>query len=217
MNADTQVLLAILVYLSFFAWIGWRRGFKAELAVFLVASITWVLLQERGSIFVRITNLGIKFIGLLGSSLASGEVDESGLGNTPDFVQIGGEDAFLFFLWIVLLFGTYIITSRPGFGKGSKYNSWAAILGALNGMLFLAVLMPKFNQLYETVGGDTSDAPLQTFVGLLTQFITYLINGIRSLWEWLQPLNPMTLLIIITAVLALTALSLRRGGKKAAS
>lgn len=217
MTADVQVLLAILVYLSFFAWIGWRRGLKAELTVFIVAIVSWVILQERGSIFVRITNLGLKFVGLLGSSLATGTVDESQVTTQPDFVQPGSEDAFLFLLWILILFATYIITSRSSFKSSNKNNGWAALVGSLNGLFFLAVLMPKFNALYDAIGGETADAPLKTFVGLITAFIEAIINGIQSLWEWISPLSPMTLLIVLTAILALIAISLRRGGKKAAS
>lgn len=216
MTQDTQVLFAILLYLAFFAWIGWRRGFKSEIVVFVVALIGWVLLQERGNIFVRITNLAVKFLGLLGSSLASGTVDEASLQGGTDFVAPGAEETFLFLLWIGVLFLTYLITSRPNFAKGSKKSAWAAVIGALNGMLFLAVLLPKFSQLYVMSGGQFSEAPLRTFVALLTQFAGYLIDSLRSFWQWLQPISPLTLLIVITALLALTAFTLR-GSLKAKS
>lgn len=216
MTQDTQVLLAILFYLAFFAWIGWRRGFRSELTVFIAALLAWVLLQERGTIFVRLTNIMVKFAGVLGSSLATGNVDESGLTGGADFVAAGGEETFLFLVWIGVLFITYFITSRPGFASSSRKTAWAAIVGALNGFLFLAVMLPKFNQLYVMGGGDFSQAPLRTFVSLITQFLTYLIDGIRSFWHWVQPLSPLTLLIIITVILALAAFTLR-GGMKAKS
>lgn len=214
MNAEFQVLLAVLVYLCFFAWIGWRRGLKSELTVFIVAIVSWVILQERGSIFVRIANLGIKFVGLLGSSLATGTVDESSVTGGTDFVQPGSEDAFLFVLWIIIVMVTYVITTQAGFVKGSKHNAWAAITGALNGLFFLAVLIPKFNQLYDMIGSDSADAPLQTFVGLIRQFFTFIINGIRDFWAWVQPLSATTILIVLTIILALIAITLRRGSGK---
>ncbi len=217
MTQDTQVLFAILLYLTFFAWIGWRRGFKSELAVFLAALVAWVLLQERGNIFVRITNLGVKFLRLLGSSLASGTVDESQLDSAGDFVAPGAEETFLFLLWIAVLFVTYLITSRPGFAKGSKKTAWAAIVGALNGLLFLAVMLPKFNQIYVSSGGQFSDAPLRTFATLLSSFVTYLADALRNLWGWLPTQSPLTLLTIITVLLALAAFTLRGGMKKAKS
>lgn len=217
MTQETQVLFAIMVYLAFFAWIGWRRGTRAEATVFLVALVSWVLLQERGNIFVRITNLGVKFLALFGSSVVSGDVNEAQLASTPNFVAAGAEETFLFVLWILILFVTYLFTSRPGFNKGSKKSAWAAIFGAMNGFLFLAVMLPKFNQLYIASGGQFSEAPLRTFISLLTQFFTYLAQGIRNLWAWLQPISPVTLLIVITVVLTLAALTLRRGGAKAKS
>ena len=133
MTQDTQVLLAILLYLAFFAWIGFRRGFRSELTVFIVALLAWVVLQERGNIFVALTNMVVSFGALFGASLASGTVDQNNLSTGSDFVQPGGEETFLFLLWIIILFLTYYITSRPGFAKSSKKTAWAAIVGALNG------------------------------------------------------------------------------------
>ena len=34
MTLDVQILLAVLLYLGFFGWIGWRRGLRSELIVF---------------------------------------------------------------------------------------------------------------------------------------------------------------------------------------
>lgn len=215
MTEDTQLLFAVLVYLSFFAWIGWRRTAKAELTVFLTAVLAWILMQERGNVFVRLTNLGIKFLRLLGSGLATGEINnaESELQQQPNAIGQGAEQTFLFILWIIILFVTYIITSRPGFLKGTKKTAWGAIWGALNGLLLLAVLLPRLTALYLNSGGNFGEAPLRTFWTLLTQFFTYLFNGIRDLWNWLQPISPMALLVVITAILALAALSLRKGAK----
>jgi len=216
MTRDTQVLLAILLYLAFFAWIGFRRGFRSELTVFIVALLAWVVLQERGNIFVALTNMVVSFGALFGASLASGTVDQNNLSTGSDFVQPGGEETFLFLLWIIILFLTYYITSRPGFAKSSKKTAWAAIVGALNGFLFLAVMLPKFNQLYVMGGGQFSQAPLRTFVALITQFFSYLFNLVRNFWQWVQPLSPITLLVIITLLLALAAFTLR-GSMKAKS
>lgn len=213
-NTDTQALFALLVYLSFFAWIGWRRGLRSELTVFLVALLSWVLLQERGSIFVRITNLGVKFLSLLGTGVVTGNIDENNLGSSPDFVQTGAEDTFLFLLWVLILFATYVITSRPNFAKGSKKGGWAAVVGGLNGLLLLAVLLPKLNTLYvNSQAGQANEAPLATFARLVTQFITFLVDAVRDFWNWVSPLSPMTLLILISVVLGLAALTLRRSSK----
>lgn len=212
MTAETQILLAILLYLAFFAWIGTRRGARAEGTVFVVALVTWVLLEERGSIFVRIANLGARFMSLLGASVVSGQVDESQLNSGTTFVSDSSQQSFLFLTWILILFATYLFTSRSGFKKGSK-GGWAGIFGALNGLLFLAVMLPAFSQLYIMSGGQFAQAPLQTFISLLTQFFQYLIEGLRSLWDWLMTMNSSVLLIVVTVLLAIAALTLRRGAK----
>ncbi len=178
-----------------------------------MALVAWVLLQERGNIFVALTNMVVSFGALFGRSLASGTVDTT-VGGGPEFVQPGGEETFLFLLWIIALFLTYFITSRPEFSKGSKKSGWAAIVGALNGFLFLAVMLPKFNQLYVMGGGEFSQAPLRTFVALISQFIGFLIDSLRSFWQWISPLSSMSLLVIISLVLGLAAFTLRRGGSK---
>ena len=213
MTQDTQILFAVLIYLSFFAWIGWRRTAKAEVTVFIVAVGSWILLQERGTVFVRITNLGVKFLRLLGGSLASGEVDEGSLSGQPNLINPGGEETFLFIIWVLILFGTYVITSRPGFLKGTKKTAWGAIWGALNGLLLLAVLLPRLTALYVPGPDPEGTQPLRTFWTLLTEFLRSLWTSLLSLWHWLQPLNPTALLIIITAILTLAALTLRRGAK----
>lgn len=213
MTQDTQLLFAVLIYLSFFAWIGWRRSAKAELTVFLVAVGTWVLLQERGTIFVRLTNLGVKFLGLLGTGVATGDFDQRTIETQPNWIDQGAQETFLFILWVIILFVTYIITSRPGFLKGTKKTAWGAIWGALNGLLLLAVLLPRLTMLYLSSGGEVGSQPLRTFWTLLTQFFTYLFNSIRDLWNWLQPINPLVLLVVITAILTLAALTLRKGAK----
>ena len=67
-----------------------------------------------------------------------------------------------------------------------------------------------------TRGGQFSQAPLRTFVALITQFFIYLFNLVRNFWQWVQPLSPITLLVIITLLLALAAFTLR-GSMKAKS
>lgn len=213
MTQETQVLFALLVYLAFFAWIGWRRGLRSELTVFLVALIGWILLQERGNIFVRVTNLGVKFAAVFFSSLATGEeptVEDINAGN--NFVADGAESTFLFLLWIVLLFGAYVLTSRPSFAAKSKKGGWAGVVGALNGLLLLAVLLPKLSTLAPQ-DGQPVEAPLQTFSRLISSLFSSLSTLLQSLWNWVSEANPVVLLVIVTAVLGLAALTLRGGAK----
>ena len=65
MTSQIQVLIAFLLYLFTFGWIGWRRGAQREGWVFGVAIVAWFAFQERGDIVVRMANLGGKFMAFL--------------------------------------------------------------------------------------------------------------------------------------------------------
>jgi hypothetical protein len=213
MSAEVQILLAILLYLAFFAWIGWRRGLRSELIVFITALVSWVLLQERGNIFVRMTNMAVRFFGIFASALGGGDAPADPTATNGAFIPEGSEDGFLFLAWIVVVFLAYLISSRPSIASKSRHNAFAALVGVLNGYLFLAVLLPKFSQLYALSGGAISEAPLQTFVNLIVYTLQFILDGLQALWEWVQPLSPVTILVLITLLLALVAITLRSGAR----
>ena len=50
MTLESQVLIAFLLYLAFWGWIGYRRGAMREIWLFVITIGSWVLLQERGTI-----------------------------------------------------------------------------------------------------------------------------------------------------------------------
>lgn len=214
MTLDVQILLAVLLYLGFFGWIGWRRGLRSELIVFVVALVGWVVLQERGNVFVRMTNMAVKFFGIFAQAMGSAESAESPPpSSSGEFISPDAEEGYLFLLWVVLVFVTYMITSRPSVAKGDRHNAFAGLVGVLNGYLFLAVLMPKLSQLYLMGGSDISEAPLESFIRLIGYTLQTILDGLLALWEWVQPLSPVTIVVIITLILALIALTLRSGAK----
>lgn len=212
MTANTQALLAILLYSAFFAWIGWRRGFTSEMIVFLVAVLGWIVLQERGSIVVRLTNMVAGLAGIFAAEIAGGEqaaAPEAG----GELIVAGQESGFLFLVWIALVFITYILTSRPFIARNSRRGGLAALMGIINGLFFLTVLLPKFNALYDLGVGEVTDAPLRGFVTLLAATLNFLVDAFLSFWNWLAPPNALALLIVLTVLLALTAMTLRRGAR----
>ena len=133
--------------------------------------------------------------------------------SSGEFISPDAEEGYLFLLWVVLVFVTYMITSRPSVAKGDRHNAFAGLVGVLNGYLFLAVLMPKLSQLYLMGGSDISEAPLESFIRLIGYTLQTILDGLLALWEWVQPLSPVTIVVIITLILALIALTLRSGAK----
>lgn len=66
MTLDSQVLIAFLLYLFF-----WGGGLAIGAALCArswllgITVLTWVVLQERGTILVRLANFGGKFVALV--------------------------------------------------------------------------------------------------------------------------------------------------------
>jgi hypothetical protein len=147
--------------------------------------------------------------GVFTAEIVSGE-EAAAAAETSDLVASGTESGFLFLVWIVLIIFAYIISSRPFIRLRSKHNGWAALVGVLNGFFFLAVLVPMLNLAY-TLQADF-DRPLANFVDLILDTLRYVLAAFSRFWQWAST-YPMLLLIILTILLALTAMSLRRGAR----
>lgn len=215
MTLETQVLIAFSLYLIFFGWVGYRRGTARELTLLIVTVTSWVLLQERGSIAVRLANLGGKFIALLRSGGLAGSAEDAlnAVASAPDIVTSENQGGFLFLVWAVIVLITYIITSSPKVLTKSRHDSWSILLGIANGFVFASLLLPILANLVTTSEGEFAGAPLENLVGLVTQMGEFLLNTLRAFWEWVQPIDPLTWLVLITLVFIIAAWTLRRGAK----
>lgn len=223
MTGQLEVLITFLLYIAFFGWIGYLRGTLSEGIVFGVALTTWLALQERGDIFVRVVNLGSKGVAF---------VRAGGLGENPDqafgaissaapWVTAESRGGFLFLLWAFLLFLAYIISSRKFLGKKSKGDGWAVILGVLNGLLYATILLPRLVTLLQpvdvaTAAGDGAAGSISGFWGVLSGGFDLMRDSVGGLWDIFDPSQQsLILLILLTLFLLLAASTLRGGTKKA--
>lgn len=215
MTLESQVIIAFLLYLVLFGWIGWRRGTWREFAVLVITVGAWIVFQERGSIFVRIANFGGKFVALVRSGGLGGNTEEAlqAVADAPNVITDENTSGFLFLLWALTVLLAYIATSDKRVLKNSKHNGVAILLGIANGLVFASLLLPVLGNLVEETDGAITDAPLQNLAILVAQLFTFLAASLRNFWQWVQPLNSLTWLVLITLVLVLTALTLRRGAK----
>jgi hypothetical protein len=212
---ELQALLALLLYLFFFGWIGVLRGTFRELVVFLVALITWLVLQIRGEIVITLTNLAGKLV----QSILSGEfgdADLAAIAEKPDIVTEQNSATFLFFVWAVVVLITYIVTQRIRPRAGFGNPGWAFLLGIANGLLFAAILLPRLLALILPGPVVPSAYPLPKATGLsifdvLNRAFRILVDGIRSFWQFVQPQEAVVLLLLITLFLLIAAITLRRG------
>jgi hypothetical protein len=143
MAAESEIAVTFLIYLLFFAWLGYRRGFRAEAMVFLVTLVSWIGLDLFGDIVVRVANLGGKFATFAASGgLSAGEEEAlQALQSAPDVITEANRESFLFLIWVLLVVITYMITSRQGGGSGRRSAGGAlpvtpgALIDTLAGVL----------------------------------------------------------------------------------
>lgn len=212
LTQNLQMFIAVLLYLGFFSWVGWRRGTVRELAVFLISFFSWILLQNQGGVFRSIANLGGKFVVFARSGgLGEGGEDAfSALGSAPDVISSESQEIFIFILWVLIVVAVYVITNL--YVKVAYADGWSIILGAANGLLFAAILLPKIIAPLVVDGVSSSgEFVSQTeWVAVLQGIRAILTTGLNSLWTLLEPQSSVVLLLLITLLLLLAATSLQR-------
>lgn len=221
MTGQLEALIAFLLYLAFFAWIGYRRGSQSEGIVFAIALGSWLILQEAGDILVRIVNLGSKFLAFIraGGLGANPDAAFGALSDAPPWVTAANRQTFFFLVWAALLFLAYLISSPKGLGKKSKSDGWALLFGLLNGLLFAAILLPRLVALIRpTVAGVTGvgePTGVTDLFSVLGGGFNLLGESFTGLWNLIDPSQrSFVLLILLTLFLLLAALSLRSSKPK---
>lgn len=215
MIGEVAILISLLIYLTFFGWLGWRRGFSRELTVAIIALISWLLLQQRGDVFVAMANLGgagIRFA-LDGGFSGSSEEAFAALASAPEVVPADGQQAFLYVVWVVIFILAYLLTGWLITDKKSEKNGWASVLGVLNGFFFAMVFLPSLAALFTADdAGATLDTDLN-LLGMLGRGVQLLWDIVVAFWNLLAPLGSVGILIVLTAILVIAALSIRGGAK----
>lgn len=219
MVTDTQILIAFILYLVFFGWIGYRRGFVSELSFFLVTIVSWVLLQERGSIVVRLTNFAGKFVVLVQSGGLTNEGDEvfQALAAAPNVITDENQAGFLFLVWATIVLIAFWVTSHPRIMKQGKSKAWGIIFGVLNGIVFAALLLPYLSRALQTAPDiQAQNTPLDGLVALVNRLWELSSAVFQNIWAWVSMMPPTGWLVVITILLLLLAWPMRSGavGKK---
>jgi hypothetical protein len=219
MTTDTQILIAFILYLVFFGWIGYRRGFVSEVSFFVVTIVSWVLLQERGSIVVRLTNFAGKFVVLVQSGGLTAESEEAfqALAAAPNVITDENQAGFLFLVWAVIVLIAFLVTSEPRIMKRSKSKAWGIIFGVLNGIVFAAILLPYLSRaLQATPDLQVQNAALGGLFALVNRLWDLSSAALQTVWSWVGTMPPTGWLVVITILLLLIAWPMRSNaiGKK---
>lgn len=218
MTTETQVLIAFILYLAFFGWIGVRRGVWPEVVLLVVTVGFWVLLQERGTFVVRITNFAGKFLVLLQSGALGGEDTGAALEvvqQAPNIITDDNVDGFLFLVWATIVLITFIAGSDKRWSKHNKHKIAALALGVINGIVFAALLLPVLARLLEgTPTVADQEAPLGALFALVSALWQMTVTTLQNFWAWVQPVSPSVWLLIITLLLVLIAWPMRGAASK---
>lgn len=215
-----EVLITFIVYLLFFAWIGWRRGRLREGVVFVVGVGAWLVLQEYGSIFARIVNLFSKFWTFIQSGGLGENQDDAfaALKTAPQIVTADNRSVFLFLLWVLLLVMLYVVTGKVLGGKSNKSDLLAAFLGMMNGLFYAVIFVPRLTEMMTmvttTAAGELKRPSLFDLIGILGNGGTLLLTSLTTLWDGVgSSQRSLILLILLTLFLVFVASTLV-GAKK---
>lgn len=217
MVGDIAVLISFTLYLAFFGWLGWRRGFAREMITFTVALVSWLLLELRGEFVVRFGNLAAAAIDLVRSGgLADGEQALTAISGAEPAITDANELSYKFVLWVIIFISTYLLTNWLIEDKRSRRNGWAALIGTLNGVFFSIAFFPSLLALFgstdSTATSATADEQFSLFE-IFSNAFQVLLDGLAAIWESISQLGSLGLLIAFTLLLVLIALTIRNGAK----
>lgn len=212
-NISIQLMLSFLIFLFVFGWIGLQRGAKRELIVFFTAIASWLILQEKGDIFVSLANLGGKLMALIGAGGLSAEGSADPLAVVSDAQQLvpdTSEAGFLFLIWIGIMIVAYVFTNNLIKDKNSKANGWAIIWGIANGLFYASIFLPRLMLLFVPNPTDplAVNQPIVTdgrgsIATFLSSGFAMVTTAIGNFWAMLGPMQPYALVILLTLFLVL--------------
>ncbi len=219
MTGQVAILISLFIYLTFFGWLGWRRGFTRELVVAIIALLGWIALEQRGDIIVSMANLMVAGLDFARNGGFTGNAEEAftALSSAPAWVNAEMQADFLYVVWVVAFILAYLITGWAIPDKKSEKNGWAILLGILNGFFFAMVFLPSLGALFSS-GDSAGDIDVNVDVSmnlfsLIGRGAELLWDMVLGLWGLISPLGSVGILIILTGILVLAAMSIRGDAK----
>jgi hypothetical protein len=216
MTSQAAIIISFIIYLFFFGWLGWRRGARREITVFLIALIAWLLLQQEGDMIVNIANLGGAAVTFAQAGGFTGSQQDAftAIGSAPALVSDDTRTSFLFVVWVALFVGSYALTNVMIEDKKSVRNGWAILFGVLNGLFFAVAFGPSLVALFAPGGEFTVvDEEGLNLSGLLSGGLQLIWDGISSLWSVILSAGSLGLVLLLTLILVLAATTIRGGAK----
>jgi hypothetical protein len=216
MTSQVAIIISFVIYMVFFGWLGWRRGARREITVFLISLVAWLLLQQEGDTVVNIANLGGAAVTFAREGGFTGSQTDAlaAVGTAPALVNDDARTPFLFVVWVILFVGSYALSNTMIEDKNSQRNGWAILFGVLNGLFFAVAFGPSLVALFAPDGEFTviGDDGLN-LSGLLSGGLQLIWDGISSLWGIVASAGNLGLVLLLTLLLVLAATTIRGGAK----
>jgi len=213
MTQQLEVLITLLLYTLFFAWIGYQRGSLREVIVTVAAVGGWLALQEAGSLLIRIVNLGSKFVAFVRAGGLGENPDQAfgALGSAAPWVTTEQRGEFLFIVWVFLLIFAYVISNLSPIAKASKSDVWSLLLGVVNGLFFATILLPRLATLVQPNNlAPGESAGISNLFGILSGALNLLRGNFGGVWGLLaNDQRSLVLLILLTIFLLLAASTIK--------
>ncbi len=215
MDGQFAGLMSFFIYLFFFGWLGLRRGVTREVIVFLTALIGWVITSQRGYIVVNVANISAASLEFAKAGGFSGSSEEAfaALTNAPLLVTVETQSSFLYLVWVGGVIFMYFFTHMVIPDSRSKSNGWSLLIGMMNGLFFALIFLPGLSTLFTGGGSEMQAQDSMDLMSMVQAGGQLLFDAASGIWQAIYPFGPNSMLIIVTGVLVLFALSISGGSR----
>ncbi len=207
MNDSFQIVIALLLYLGLFGWIGHRRGSMRELIVLLVTLGGYLILRQYQGTVIRVINLGSKFSSFVLAGGLSGDNPDAILliRDAPDIVGAEQTETIVFLLWVVVLLATYWITGRFVRSPRNRSDAMAFLLGMVNGLFYLSIFLPLLSAILIPTG-----IPAQDGAGVVLRSTWRVLgDSLGDFWASISGQESLVFVVVLTLALVGIASTLR--------
>lgn len=203
-TTDLASILALVVYLAFFGWIGYRRGATRETITFVVSLGMFFLLQRFSDRFVSIADKFGK-----GVAFATGQ-------EIPAVSPLGAwaeanQTTFLISIWLMVVLFTYFMTQH--FVRKSKSNGWAVLAGWGNALVFATVFAPLLTGLIFPGAAPPDDVNHLLILSFLGNIWNEFLRLFGEFWALIGPLDTQVVFLGLVVLVLLAAFTLRTSAK----
>lgn len=212
MNDSLQIVVALLLYLGLFGWIGHRRGSVRELIVLLVTLGGYLILRQYQGTVIRVINLGGKFSSFVLAGGLSGDNPDAILliRDAPDIVRDEQTETIIFVIWVVVLLATYWFTGRFVRSPRNRSDSMAFLLGVVNGLFYFSIFLPLLSAILVPAGVAAQDS-----AGIVLRSTWRVLgDSFGNFWRSISGQESLVVVIVLTLALVGIASTLRAAKPK---